>query len=132
MKSNSDGINPNIHSDNSKIFNTANKLLLCNQFKEAENNYLKLLGQNIYNPSLFHNLGLSLELQENIQHALEVYFKNIEFSSNYIKSYLGIANCFIFIKDYKNAIKFLEQALKIDINYEQTYFIFAEISAISV
>ena len=122
--------NTNIHKENSEIFNTANKLLLSNKFKEAENEYLKLLGKNIYSPCLYHNLGLSLELQDSndfIQSAIEVYLKNIELSPHYIKTYLGIVNCLIYVKNYKQALEFLEKALKIDPTYSQVYFIYSEI-----
>ena len=55
--------------------------------------YKKILDYKIYSPSLVHNYGLSFEMLDNFDKAIEVYKSNIQRIPTYVKSKIGIAVC---------------------------------------
>lgn len=100
----------------------ANDLLLAEKSYQAMLEYIDVLKEHDY-PHIRHNIGLCYEISQQYTKAIQQYKTNVEKNPKYIRSYIGLANCYKNQHDLDTSLEWLEKALALDDVYPQTYFL---------
>ena len=100
----------------------ANQLLLTEKSYQAMIEYIDVLKEHDY-PHIRHNIGLCYEISQQYTKAIQQYKTNVEKNPKYIRSYIGVANCYRHQHDFESSLEWMEKALSLDDVYPQTYFL---------
>ena len=88
----------------SEIYHKATDNLLENNYEESLKQYQSLRNKDIKNPALEHNYALTLFVLKKYEDALKIFQDNCKLYPEYYLSYFGEINCYIYMKQYEEAL----------------------------
>jgi protein O-GlcNAc transferase len=104
------------------LLSEANGYLIREEAYAAIMKY-EIVLETMEHPSIRHNMAQAYEILNNYDEAISNFQTNIRAYPQYIRSYIGMANCYRHRKDTASSLVWLEKALEVDDMYPQTYFL---------
>lgn len=77
----------------------------------------------VVHPGIQHNLGMCFQLEHDYENALHIFKALCDKQPDYVRPYLGAANCHRHMGNLDEAICVLETAKSVDRAFPQTYFL---------